>query len=69
MRQRGREETRREEEEEERRKRGGGRGGARDSWQPVAKGHQVLAPLLHARLVALCVVVGGYRDVLILQSP
>lgn len=45
------------------------RRGARDSWQPVAKGHQVLAPLLYACLVAPCVVVGGYRDVLILQSP
>lgn len=32
---------------------------ARDSWQPVTKGHEVLAPLLR-------LVVGGYRDVLIL---
>lgn len=35
------------------------RGCARDSWQPVTKGHEILAPLLR-------LVVGGYRDVLIL---
>lgn len=46
-------------EEKRREERECARARARDSWQPVTKGHEVLAPLLR-------LVVGGYRDVLIL---